>query len=99
MLKEYKEKLPADVVSNIESRIQDLKNAIAAEKTDDIQKATDELIQASQKMGEVLYRSTAGAAGAGPAGAGAPPPPEGGGGGASAGDGDVIDADFKESKG
>jgi molecular chaperone DnaK len=108
MLKEYKDKLPADVVSSIESRIQDLKNAIASANTDDIQKATDDLIQASQKMGEVLYRSTAGAAGAGTSGGpggsgGAGPtdtsPPGGGGGPGNAGDSDVIDADFKESKG
>ncbi len=104
MLKDYKDKLPADVVSNIESRIQDLKNAVAAEKTEDIQKATDDLIQASQKMGEVLYRSTAGAAGAaGAAGGGSgpayTPPPPGGGDSSAGSDSDVIDADFKESKG
>ncbi len=103
MLKEYKDKLPADAVSNIESRIQDLKNAVSAEKTEDIQKATDDLIQASQKMGEVLYRSTAGAAGAEAAGGGSGPayttPPPGGGASSDTSDSDVIDADFKESKG
>jgi len=109
-LKEFREKLPGDVVSAIEGKLKDLKLAVASGVTEEIKKASDELMQASQKMGEVLYRNAAGqpGAGAGPgAGPGqgpggtnwAPPPPPGGSSTTDTSrDGDVIDAEFKENK-
>jgi molecular chaperone DnaK len=107
-LREFRDKLPGDVVSSIESKVQALKSALSAGQTDAISKASEELMQASQRMGEVLYKSTAGAApgatpGDGPSGPGAgtsytPPPPPGTGSSSGKGDGDVIDAEFKESK-
>ncbi|MBW2702908.1 MAG: molecular chaperone DnaK [Deltaproteobacteria bacterium] len=93
-LKEFKEKLPDDVVSNIEDKIKDLKEAVAANDIERIEKASEELMQASQKMGEVLYQASAGA-GASPDAAGATPPPDAG--ASSSTDSDVIDAEFKEA--
>jgi molecular chaperone DnaK len=99
-LAEYKEKLPADVVSTIEAKLKDLKEVLSKGETDAIKKASDDLMQASQKMGEALYQGVAGAE------AGAAPPPPGAGAsanpgasdsGTSSGDGDVIDAEYKET--
>ncbi len=94
-LAEYKEKLPADVVSTIDARLKDLKEALSKGETEAIKKASDDLMQASQKMGEALYQGVAGA------GAGAAPPPNTAGAtphaDASSSDGDVIDAEYKET--
>ena len=101
-LAEYKEKLPADVVSTIDARLKDLKEALSKGEAESIKKASDDLMQASQKMGEALYQGVSGA------GAGAAPPPPGAGasanpagaaphGDASSSDGDVIDAEYKET--
>jgi len=84
-LNEYRSKLPADVATNIENRLNDLKEALKKNDTEAIKRASEELMRASQKMGETLYReatSTGQAAGAPPAGGQ---------------QGDVIDADFKET--
>jgi len=95
-LKEYKDKLPADVASGIEAKLKELKDALGQGDTGSIKRASDELMQVSQKMGEVLYKEAAGAAGAGGPTATPPPPP--GASSSTSGDGDVIDAEFKESK-
>jgi molecular chaperone DnaK len=91
-LREFREKLPGDVVSSIESKLQALKSALGSGQTDNIRKASEELMQASQRMGEVLYRNTTTDQGAPSS---APPP---GGSSKASSDGDVIDAEFKESK-
>jgi len=99
-LSEYKDKLPADVASNIEAKLKELKDALGKGDNQSIKRASDELMQVSQKMGEVLYKEAAGAAG-GPGGPGptaTPPPPPGDSSSTSGSDGDVIDAEFKESK-
>ena len=70
-LGEFKDKLPGDVTADIEGKVKSLKEALEANDYDRIEKETQELLQASQKMGEVLYKATAG----GEAGApGATPP-------------------------
>jgi molecular chaperone DnaK len=97
-LGEYRDKLPGDVVSEIENKLKALKDALGTSDTEAIRKASDELVQSSQKMGEALYKeaAAAGAPGAGPGPDGTPPPPPGG--ASSTGGDDVIDAEFKESK-
>jgi len=98
-LGEYKDKLPADVAGNIEAKLKELKDALGKGDNESIKRASDELMQVSQKMGEVLYKEAAGAAG-GPGGgpSATPPPPPGDSSSTSSSDGDVIDAEFKESK-
>jgi len=101
-LKEYKDKLPGDVVTDIEAKVKELRDALAGSDSEAIERASEAVLQVSQKMGEVLYRSAAGQPGAGPMpGAGPEPgapegaPPQAG----AAGDGEVIDAEFKEHRG
>jgi molecular chaperone DnaK len=98
-LAEFKEKLPDDVVASIEEKLKDLKEALEANDADRIEKASEALVQASQKMGEVLYQAQAAEAGQADPGAAPGPeaeqtPPEQGG---PSADGDVIDAEFKEN--
>ncbi|NMB75849.1 MAG: molecular chaperone DnaK [Myxococcales bacterium] len=94
-LREYREKLPGDVVSSIEGKLKDLREALSSQDAERIRRASDELMQASTKMGEVLYKSAAGA-GAAAGGYAPPPPPSDGNPAGKAPDGDVIDAEFKE---
>ncbi len=97
-LSEFKEKLPAEVISDIEAKLKVLKDELGQGNTEAIAKASEELMQASQKMGESLYRESAEAASA----EGQTPPGAGDAGeaaaAAAADEGDVIDAEFKESK-
>ena len=102
-LGEFGDKLPPEVKSQIEDKLKELKEALSSDDADRIEKASEALMQASQKMGEVLYQSQQGGAGAGAA-AGADTPPGAGAaggeqpsGGESA-EGDVIDAEYKENE-
>ncbi len=98
-LAEYGEKVSADVRGDIESALNNLKEALKSDDGDRIKKTTDNVVQSSQKLGEEVYKATAAQAGA-PGGAGGPAP---GGDGAAAGgasgeskkDEDVIDAEYE----
>jgi len=101
---ELGEKIPADIKTKVEEKVAALKEAIAADDTEKMKSAQEELQQEVMAMGQAVY-SQAG----GDAGAGGPPPPgaegPGGAGGPGAGAGpaggkpdDVIDADFTDSK-
>ncbi|SCA62396.1 Chaperone protein DnaK [Chlamydiales bacterium SCGC AG-110-M15] len=68
-LDEYKDKLPADVVSDIQSKIDEVKKSLEGTDTPAIRRATDELNTHMQKIGEAMQANAgaaAGAAGAGP---------------------------------
>lgn len=87
MLKENGDKLPADVKSEAEAKLADLKTAVQSGSTDDIKAKQEDLSQVFEKM----YQA---AAAAQQAAAGAQPGPD-----ASAQqkpDDGVVDADFKE---
>ena len=92
-LKEYQDKLPADIASEINNKVTALKEALKGEDIEAIRRASDELMQVAQKMGETLYKnvSAEGQPGA------APPPPSGDKANGPA-DGDIIDAEYKESQ-
>ncbi len=101
-LTEYGDKLEAGEKEKIESVLKDLQATLAGEDKDAIEAKSNELMTASQKMGEKMYaemqaaQAAAGAAtGAGPEGAAAGAAGTGGG---KAKDDDVVDADFKEVK-
>ncbi len=86
------EKVPADVRSDIEAKVKTVRDAIAGNDSDAIQRAYDDLNSSIQKIGEAVYAQQP-AAGE-PSGDGAGQngnPPEG-----SAGGDDVVDAEFKE---
>jgi molecular chaperone DnaK len=95
-LKEYGEKVSADVRGNIESALNALKDALKSDDGDRIKKSLDNLTKVSHKLAEEMYK----AGGAPGGGAGAAGPQPGGDGGAAAPGGekkddDVIDAEYE----
>jgi molecular chaperone DnaK len=91
-LEEHRDKVDADEKAKIEEAIKEAEVALATEDQTQIEQKTENLMKASQKLGEKVY-ADAQAAAAGAAASGAP-----GAGAAGKKDGDVVDADFKEVK-
>lgn len=95
-LKEYESKLPAELKSEIEDRISQLKKALESKETESIKKKTDELMTAAQKLGEIIYKEAAQKQQAEPTPQAGPAP-------ASdktsepANDENVVDAEFKKA--
>ena len=88
MLKENGDKLPADVKSEAESKLADLKTAVQSGSIDDIKAKQEALSHVFEKM----YQAAAAAQQA----AGAQPGPDMGGSQSKPNDDGVVDADFKE---
>ncbi len=77
-LNEYKEKIPADVASSIQSKIDAAKEALKGGQLERMRSARDELNREIQKIGEAMRAHPSGQAGTPPPGAGQqPPPPQG----------------------
>jgi molecular chaperone DnaK len=95
-LREYGDKVSADIRGNIESALNNLKDAIKSDDGDRIKKTMETLQQASHKLGEEIYKATAakGAPGAAPE-AGADRGTTAGQGAAPKKDEDVIDAEYE----
>src|SRR3954451_21244564 len=95
-LKEYGEKVSADARGNIESAVNQLKDALKSDDGDRIKKSIENLTNASYKLAEEMYKSQGGQPGAGAPGAGgtdgAGGAPEAQSDRATAKDEDVIDA-------
>jgi molecular chaperone DnaK len=90
-LKEHGEKVPADIRANIESALNNLKDALKSDDGERIRRAIENVQNVATKLGEAIY-----AAGA----RGAQPPPQGEPAGAARGAGakkdeDVIDAEYE----
>lgn len=108
-LKDYGDKVPAQEKSDIEGKLNELKEKIKSDNIDDTKKAMEELTKASHKLAEEIYKQQAAKqqAGAGaqagpgqPAGggAGAAPQPDAGGNGGDAKENkkdNVVDAEYK----
>jgi len=60
-LKEYGDKISADEKKNIEEKMEKVKQAMKGENVDEINRSIDELMQASHKIAEQMYKQTAGA--------------------------------------
>ena len=79
-LKEHGEKVSAETRGNIESAVNNLKEAIKGDDADAIRKAIENLGTAGQELGKVLYeeaaKKQATSASAGQASQTPPPPPE-----------------------
>ena len=91
-LEEHADKVDADEKAKIEEAVKELEAVLQSEDKEAIEAKTDNLMKASQKLGEKVYADAqAAASGAGGAAAG---------GSATAGDkaDDVVDAEFKEVK-
>ncbi len=80
-LRDVGDKLPADIRSKVETRIQATRGALESENAQRVRSATNELLQAMQEIGSAAQQQPSGPA-AGP--------------GRKPGD-DVIDGDFKEA--
>ena len=80
------DKVPADLKASIESKIADAKKAREGEDMDAVKKATTELSNELQKIGEIINKASQESAAAGQAGGEAPK------------DEKVRDADFEEKK-
>ncbi|HLZ36759.1 MAG TPA: Hsp70 family protein, partial [Mycobacteriales bacterium] len=88
-LSENAEKIPADVKTEVEGALDELKKALDGTDVAAIKAASEKVATVSQRMGSAIYGATQGAAGAGAAGAGAP-----GAGTAGAGEDEVVDAEI-----
>jgi molecular chaperone DnaK len=90
-LQEAGDRVPAELRSEIESKIQAVRDAVGGDDMARIERAADELRQTLMRLSERAYAGAA--AGARPAGGG-----DGGGGAQQQGGGgdDVVDAEFKE---
>jgi molecular chaperone DnaK len=92
-LKEHGDKVSAEVRGNIESAINNLKEAIKGEDANAIRRAMENLGTASQELGKKLYEETAKRQAAQAPGGQQAPPPEGE--VKRKGGDDVIDAEFE----
>ncbi|HCU94680.1 MAG TPA: molecular chaperone DnaK [Actinobacteria bacterium] len=65
---ENTEKIPADIKSEVEAAIADLKKALEGTDVDAIKEATEKTAQVSQKMGTAIYAQSQASAGSGASG-------------------------------
>jgi molecular chaperone DnaK len=90
------DKVPAELRTDIETKVKAVRDGIAASDADAIKTAHDELAASIQKIGEAVYAQSPppeGGSSDGGSGNGEAPPHEGG---AGSGGDDVVDAEFKE---
>ena len=59
-LRDYGDKISSDEKKNIEDKIEKVKQAMRSESADEINRSIDELMQASHKIAEEMYKQTAG---------------------------------------
>ena len=90
-LKEFGDKVPAEVKSGLEEKIAKLKDEIKADNTDGMKTRMKELEELAMKLGEAVYAQQQQSQG----GAGTPPPPPTDNGGKKNDDG-VVDAEVVE---
>jgi len=97
-LKEYGEKVSADVRGQIESALNGLRDALKSDDGDRIKKSMDNLNTVSHKLAEEMYKNTGptrGGTDAGPQGGAGDGAAAGNGGGEKKKDEDVIDAEYE----
>ncbi|MEO6796956.1 MAG: molecular chaperone DnaK [Candidatus Dormibacter sp.] len=95
VLKDNADKIDPALRSEVESKIEPVRQALKDNDIERMKSASEELTQSMQKIGEQVYKQAQGAAAGGQGG----PGPDGAGPGTGAGaapEGDVVDADFKE---
>ena len=97
-LKEHGDKVSAETRGNIESAVNNLKEAVKGDDAEQIRKASENLGTAAQELGKVLYEEAAKKQAASAASGQTPPPPPAEGGESEVKrkvDSDVIDAEFE----
>ena len=102
-LRDYGDKVPADLRSEVESAVGRLRESAKGDDVTAIRRSIDDVQRTAQKLGEALYKTAGAAAGAGAGAAaggagqaGSQPGPQPG--GQTPGGDDVIDAEFEEKK-
>ena len=91
VLQENADKIDAAVRSEVESKIEPVKQAIKDNDVERMRSSSQELATAMQKIGEAVYRQAQGAGTGAQSATGTEGKPD-----QPGGDGDVVDADFKE---
>ena len=97
LVSENKEKLPADVVTEVEADIASVKSALEGEDADAVKTAHENLVASSQKIGQALYASAEQEQAAGNPGA-AQDDATAAAGATSAPDEDVVDAEIVDDE-
>jgi len=95
LLRDNKDKVPAELNTEAEEKIAAVKSALNGEDTEAIKKATEELNETMQKIGQAVYQQQQPP----PGGEAPPPPPEGGEsseGGEGGDDENTVEGEFKE---
>lgn len=94
-LKELSDKVPADLKSRVEAKVENLKSAAKGEDVNTIKQAQEGLQQELMQIGQAIYGS--GGQGSGSAQPGAGAGPSSGASNAGGDDPEVLDADFTDS--
>lgn len=97
LVSENKEKLPADVVTEVEADIASVKTALEGEDADAVKSAHDKLVASAQQIGQALYASAEQEQAAGNPGAATDDATAAAGAG-SAPDEDVVDAEIVDDE-
>lgn len=90
LLKDNKDKLPADVASEVQGAVDELKKALEGEDIEPVKAAQEKLGSVAQKIGEALYAADQATAAAGDSGASAT--------GSTSADDDIIDAEVVDDE-
>jgi molecular chaperone DnaK (HSP70) len=90
-LKEFEAKVPEDVKSKLQAKMEELRTAVNADDVEGMKKGMETLQQEAMAMGQAMY-SQAGAAGS------PPPPGADAGAGSKPNDDNVIDAEFTDKQ-
>ncbi len=98
LIREHKDRIPVAELNTVESAIDKAKDALKGGDPAAVQRASDELTQASHRLAEAMYRQAGAPAGGGDGEGTQAPGGAGPGASASSGaaSGDVIDAEFDE---
>jgi molecular chaperone DnaK len=92
-LRDNKDKIPADLNSEAEAKIAAVKSALNGTDTEAIKRATQDLNQTMQKIGQAVYSQQQPPPGGQPP---PPPPPGGEGGGERPKDEGTVEGEFRE---
>lgn len=92
LINENKDKLPADVVSEVQPKVDALKESLKGKDIDAIKNAQNDLMSAAQKIGQALYAQQGAQAGAAGAQAGQAAGQAAGQNAQAGSDDDVVDA-------
>jgi len=95
-INDNQDKIPEEEAAKVKEAIEEGKKALEGDDAEAMKKASDNILQASHKIAEILYKQQTAEGAAPPPGAEAGPQQEAAP-GSGGGEGDVIDAEYEES--